>query len=97
MRSGFRRPAGCDRSGKLKVGVMRSSLTLVYGNCGAKFSKILCSILRFSHQQLAAGQCNRRPFVTEELIVSPSLASTSAWRNEPAPLSFVMVTVMVAA
>ena len=35
--------------------------------------------------------------VTEKLIVSPSFASASAWRNEPAPLSFVFVTVVVAA
>jgi hypothetical protein len=35
--------------------------------------------------------------VTAKVIVSPSLASTSAWRNEPGPLSFVLVTVMVVA
>src|SRR5205085_1896731 len=35
--------------------------------------------------------------VTAKLMVSPSLASASAWRNEPGPLSFVFVTVMVAA
>ena len=34
---------------------------------------------------------------TEKSIVSPSFAFASAWRNEPAPLSFVLVTVMVAA
>src|SRR5262245_38657400 len=34
---------------------------------------------------------------TEKLIVSPGLASAIAWRNEPAPLSLVLVTVMVAA
>src|SRR5206468_10618992 len=32
-----------------------------------------------------------------KLIVSPSFASASAWRNEPAPLSFVLITVNVAA
>src|SRR6478736_3486280 len=32
--------------------------------------------------------------VTAKVIVSPLLASASAWRNEPAPLSFVFVTVM---
>jgi hypothetical protein len=32
-----------------------------------------------------------------KLIVSPSVASASAWRSEPAPLSCVLVTVMVAA
>jgi hypothetical protein len=31
----------------------------------------------------------------EKLIVSPSFASASAWRNEPGPLSFALVTVMV--
>src|SRR3954462_12202205 len=30
-------------------------------------------------------------------IVSPSCESTSAWRNEPEPLSFVLVTVMMSA
>ena len=29
-----------------------------------------------------------------KLIVSPSWASASAWRSEPGPLSFVLVTVM---
>ena len=32
-----------------------------------------------------------------KLIVLPSLASASAWRNEPGPLSLVFVTVVVAA
>src|SRR4029077_2040381 len=32
-----------------------------------------------------------------KLIVSPSLASASAWRNEPGPLAFVLVTVMTSA
>ncbi|PYI49357.1 MAG: hypothetical protein DMF11_01330 [Verrucomicrobia bacterium] len=35
--------------------------------------------------------------VTAKVIVSPSLASASAWRNEPAPLSLVLVTIMVVA
>jgi hypothetical protein len=35
--------------------------------------------------------------VTAKLIVSPSFASASAWRNEPAPLSLVLVTVIVSA
>jgi predicted membrane protein len=35
--------------------------------------------------------------VTAKVIVSPSFAMASAWRNEPGPLSFVLVTVMVAA
>jgi hypothetical protein len=35
--------------------------------------------------------------VTAKVIVSPSFAMASACRNEPAPLSFVFVTVMVAA
>ncbi|PYL74257.1 MAG: hypothetical protein DMF26_11630 [Verrucomicrobia bacterium] len=35
--------------------------------------------------------------VTAKVIVSPSFAMASAWRSEPAPLSFVLVTVMVAA
>ena len=35
--------------------------------------------------------------VTEKSIVSPSNALTSAPRNEPAPLSFVLVTVIVVA
>src|SRR6266508_419796 len=34
---------------------------------------------------------------TAKVMVSPSLMSMSAWRNEPAPLSLVLVTVMVAA
>src|SRR6266545_1010201 len=34
---------------------------------------------------------------TAKVIVSPSFAVASAWRNEPAPLSLVFVTVMVAA
>src|SRR6266542_4350902 len=33
---------------------------------------------------------------TAKVIVSPSFAMASAWRNEPAPLSLVLVTVMVA-
>jgi len=32
-----------------------------------------------------------------KLIVSPLTASASAWRNEPGPLSLVLVTVIVAA
>jgi hypothetical protein len=32
-----------------------------------------------------------------KLIVSPSFASASAWRSEPGPLSFPLVTVMVVA
>src|ERR1051326_3286711 len=36
------------------------------------------------------------PF-TPKLIVSPSFASASAWRNEPGPLSFRLVTVMMLA
>jgi len=32
-----------------------------------------------------------------KLIMSLSFASASAWRNEPGPLSFVLMTVMVAA
>ena len=32
--------------------------------------------------------------VTAKSIVSPSFESASAWRNEPGPLSFVLVTVM---
>ena len=36
-------------------------------------------------------------YVRLKSIVSPSLAIASAWRNEPAPLSLVFVTVMVAA
>ena len=32
-----------------------------------------------------------------KLIVSPSFASTSAWRSEPGPLSLVLMTVIVAA
>src|SRR5439155_16726439 len=32
-----------------------------------------------------------------KLIVSPSFASASAWRSEPEPLSFMLMTVMVAA
>jgi hypothetical protein len=35
--------------------------------------------------------------VTEKLIVSPELASITAWRREPAPESFKLVTVIVAA
>src|SRR6266699_2591472 len=35
--------------------------------------------------------------VTAKLIVSPSFAILSAWRNEPGPLSLVFVTVMVVA
>lgn len=35
--------------------------------------------------------------VTAKSIVSPSFTSTSAWRNEPGPLSFALVTVMVVA
>ena len=35
--------------------------------------------------------------VMAKLIISPSLASASAWRNEPGPLSFVLVTVIVVA
>ena len=35
--------------------------------------------------------------VTAKIIVSPSFASASAWRNEPGPLSLVLVTVMVSA
>src|SRR5437762_1248440 len=35
--------------------------------------------------------------VTAKSIVSPSLASASTWRNEPGPLSLVLVTVMVLA
>src|SRR2546430_15081480 len=35
--------------------------------------------------------------VTAKLIVSLSCASASAWRSEPGPLSFVLVTVMVSA
>jgi hypothetical protein len=31
------------------------------------------------------------------VIVSPSFTSTNAWRNEPEPLSLVLVTVMVSA
>src|SRR6266496_5869938 len=34
--------------------------------------------------------------VTAKVIVSPSFAMASAWRNEPGPLSLVLVTVMVA-
>src|SRR6266545_2231109 len=34
---------------------------------------------------------------TAKVMVSPSLASASAWRNEPGPLSLVFVTVIVAA
>ena len=30
-------------------------------------------------------------------LVSPSFASASVWRSEPGPLSFVLMTVMVAA
>ena len=38
------------------------------------------------------------PFSDElKLIMSPSTASASAWRSEPAPLSLVLVTVIVAA
>ncbi|PYL71148.1 MAG: hypothetical protein DMF26_20010 [Verrucomicrobia bacterium] len=33
--------------------------------------------------------------LTAKLMVSPSLASASAWRNEPGPLSFRLVTVMM--
>ena len=33
--------------------------------------------------------------VTANSIVSPSFASASAWRNEPDPLSFRLVTVMM--
>ena len=37
-----------------------------------------------------------RPFsARSKLIVAPSLASASAWRNEPGPLSFVLVTIVV--
>jgi len=35
--------------------------------------------------------------VTAKAIVSPSLASTSACRSEPGPLSFVLMTAIVAA
>src|SRR5438046_4677793 len=35
--------------------------------------------------------------VTANVIVSPSLAVARAWRNEPGPLSFVFVTVVVSA
>src|ERR1041385_3716334 len=35
--------------------------------------------------------------VSEKPTVSPGLAFASAWRNEPVPLSLVLVTVMVAA
>src|ERR1043166_8871669 len=35
--------------------------------------------------------------VTATLMVSPSVASVSAWRNEPAPLSFRLVTIIVSA
>src|SRR3954468_14707335 len=35
--------------------------------------------------------------VTEKLIVSPSLAIPSASRNDPGPLSLVLVTVMISA
>ena len=33
----------------------------------------------------------------ENVIVSPELASAIAWRREPAPLSFVLVTEMATA
>ena len=35
--------------------------------------------------------------LTAKVILSPSCATASAWRSEPAPLSFVLVTVMMAA
>src|SRR6266536_3865240 len=35
--------------------------------------------------------------VTAKVILSPSFALTSACRNEPGPLSFVLVTVMMVA
>ena len=37
------------------------------------------------------------PTEGSKLIVSPSCASASAWRSEPAPLSFPLVTVIVVA
>src|SRR5947207_15829568 len=35
--------------------------------------------------------------VTAKVIVSPSFTSASAWRNEPGPVSLVLVTTMMSA